>query len=83
MYSAEVDVPPDVEVLVVGTGHALATASLGGKSLGSRVCAPWEWVVPVEMRGTRQTLELSITTSVRPMFGAESDEVAGALPSGV
>ena len=81
VYSAEVDVPPDVEVLVVGTGHALATASLGGKSLGSRVCAPWEWVVPVEMRGTRQTLELSITTSVRPMFGAESDEVAGALPS--
>ena len=80
-YRAEVDVPRDAERLVLVTGHAMTAVKLGGRYLGSRLFAPWTWSVPTDLRGTRQTLEITVTTSVRPRLGKESDEVPGAFPS--
>ena len=80
-YSADVDVPTDAEALELGTGHAAAAVRLGGRDLGTRLFAPWRYPVPPEVRGTRQTLEITVTTSIRPIFGAESDAVPGALSS--
>ena len=80
-YRAEVDVPRDAERLVLATGHAAAAVKLGGRDLGSRLFAPWTWIVPTDVRGTRQALEITVTTSVRPRLGKEADEVPGAFPS--
>ena len=80
-YSAEVEVPANVESLVLGTGRAAATVRLRGRDLGTRLFAPWRYAVPADIRGKRAKLEITVTTSVRPMFGKESDEVPGALPS--
>lgn len=80
-YSAEVEVPANTESLVLGTGRAAATVKLDGRDLGTRLFAPWCYPVPADLRGRRAKLEITVTTSVRPMFGKESDEVPGALPS--
>ena len=80
-YSADVDVPADAESLELGTGHAAVAVRLGGRDLGTRLFAPWRYQVPPELRGTRQTLEITVTTSIRPIFGAEADAVPGASPS--
>ena len=80
-YSAEVEVPANTESLVLGTGRAAATVRLGGRDLGTRLFAPWRYPVPADLRGRRAKLEITVTTSVRPMFGKESDDVPGALPS--
>ena len=80
-YSAEVEVPALAESLVLGTGRAAATVKLDGRDLGTRLFAPWRYAVPADLRGKRMKLEITVTTSVRPMFGKESDDVPGALPS--
>ncbi len=80
-YSAEVEVPANAESLVLGTGRAAATVKLDGRDLGTRLFAPWRYPVPADLRGKRAKLEITVTTSVRPMFGKESDDVPGALPS--
>ena len=80
-YRAEVDIPPGAETIELGTGHAAASVRLGGQDLGLRLFAPWRYPVPPDLRGTRQTLDITLTTSVRPMFGAEAGAIPGALPS--
>ena len=80
-YRADVDVPEDAEAIELGTGHAMASVRLGGRDLGTRIAAPWRYAVPADLRGSRQSLEITVTTSVRPMFGAESDTIPGAHPS--
>lgn len=80
-YSAEVEIPAGAESLVLGTGRAAAAVRLGGRDLGMRLFAPWRYMVPADMRGRRAKLEIAVTTSVRPMFGRESDDIPGALPS--
>ena len=80
-YSAEVEVPANAESIVLGTGRATATVKLDGRDLGTRLFAPWRYPVPEDLRGKKAKLEIVVTTSVRPMFGKESDDVSGALPS--
>ena len=80
-YSAEVDIPLNAKALVIGTGHAAASVRLDGRNLGTRLLSPWRYDVPDELRGKKAMMEITVTTSVRPMFGAESDDVPGALPS--
>ena len=80
-YTAEVSVPADATSLVLGTGRAYASVSLGGKDLGSRLLPPWEWSVPEDLRGRRLALSVKIATSARPMFGFDADETPGALPA--
>ena len=75
------DVPEDAEAIELGTGHAMASVRLGGRDLGTRIVAPWRYAVPADLRDSRQPLEITVTTSVRPMFGAESDTIPGAHPS--
>ena len=80
-YSADVEVPANAESLVLGTGRAAATVKLGGRDLGTRLFAPWRYAVPEDLSGKKAKLEIVLTTSVRPMFGKESDDIPGALPS--
>ena len=61
--------------------RAAATVRLDGRDLGTRLFAPWRYPVPTDLRGKKAKLEITVTTSVRPMFGKESDDVPGALPS--
>ena len=82
VWRAEVDVPSDATGIDIGTGHAAASVRLGGRALGTRLFAPWSYGIPPASRGTRATLEIDVATSARPLFGAESDHVPGALPSG-
>ena len=81
-YSADVAVPKDARYIVLGTGHAAASVRLAGHDLGTRLFSPWRFEIPADLRGKTETLEITITTSVRPMFGIESDDIQGALPSG-
>ena len=80
-YSAEVEVPANAESIVLGTGRAAASVKLDGRDLGTRLVAPWRYMVPDDLRGKSAKLEITVTTSVRPMFGKESDDIPGALPS--
>ena len=81
-YSSDVAVPEDARYIVLGTGHAAASVRLAGHDLGTRLFPPWRFEIPADLRGKTGTLEITITTSIRPMFGAESDDIQGALPSG-
>ena len=80
-YSAEVEVPANAESIVLGTGRAAASVKLDGRDLGTRLVAPWRYTVLDDLRGKSAKLEITVTTSVRPMFGKESDDIPGALPS--
>ena len=80
-YSAEVDVPDDAWRIAVGTGNMPVAVRLGGVDLGSRILPPWELPVPRELRGKRLPLEITVTTSIRPRFGASSNDIPGAFPS--
>ena len=80
-YSTEVEVPETAEAIVLETGRSLASVKLGGRDLGTRLMAPWRYSIPNDMRGKKAKLEITLTTSVRPMFGKESDDIKGALPS--
>ena len=81
-YSADVNIPKEAKYLTLGTGHAAVSVRIGGRDLGTRLFYPWRFEIPEKLRGKTSTLEITVTTSIRPMFGAESDEVQGALPSG-
>lgn len=43
--------------------------TLGGKALGARLWAPFEWEIPEELRRPGVLLQLKVTTSVAPLFG--------------
>jgi hypothetical protein len=51
---------------------------LGGRALGERAWAPFEWAVPAELKGTETELAVTVYTSVAPLFGDWQDpEAAG------
>ncbi len=69
-WSAEVTVPNAARTrLRLSTGGRVAQVTLDGKDLGARAWAPFEWDVPAELAGKKAKLEISVSTSVQPMFG--------------
>lgn len=73
-YSAPVDVPDQKKLrLRVDTGGLFTSVSLMGRNLEPRAWAPFEWDVPGECRGKNVELQISVWTSVAPMFGAYDD----------
>ena len=79
-YAAEVDIPTDVTTLVLETGRAAASVTLGGRDLGTVLVPPFRFAIPAELRARRLPLAVTVVTSVRPMFGPSADAVPGALP---
>ncbi len=78
-YEAEVDVPAnggDVR-LRLDTGGLYTAVELGGRALGERAWAPYEWTVPPEAKGRKATLKITTWTSVAPLFG-DWENPAGA-----
>ena len=69
-WSAEVTVPTAARTrLRLATGGRLAQVRLAGRDLGVRAWAPFEWDVPADLAGKKAKLEISVSTSVQPMFG--------------
>lgn len=70
-YTANVQLPAGTGPLVLGldTGNARASVAVDGRDLGARPWAPFEWRIPSAMRGRTVTLDVTLTTSVRPLFG--------------
>jgi len=58
-----------VSRLRLSTGGRLTQVKLAGRDLGVRAWAPFEWDVPADLAGKKAKLEISISTSVQPMFG--------------
>ena len=72
-YSTLAEVPSGSGMLLsLDTGGLAARVRLGDVDLGERSLPPWEWAVPDDLAGKRLALEVSLTTSVRPVFGPES-----------
>lgn len=71
-YSAEVKLKPG-EKLAIDSGDAVVSVKLAGRDLGLRAWAPFEWDIPSDLAGRLAKLEISVTTSVRPIFGFEDD----------
>ena len=72
-WSAEVTVPDAARMrLRLSTGGRLTQVRLDGKDLGVRAWAPFEWEIPAECAGKKGKLEISVSTSVQPMFGDPS-----------
>ena len=59
------------EQLKADTGGAVARVRFGGRDLGARGWAPFEWEIPEDLAGKTLPLEIEIKTSVRPIFGSE------------
>ena len=58
------------ERLRIDSGGAVTRVRLGGRDLGARGWAPYEWEIPADLVGRPQPLEIDIVTSVRPIFGS-------------
>ncbi len=71
-YSAEVKPKPG-EKLAIDSGDAVVSVKLAGRDLGLRAWAPFEWDIPSDLAGRLAKLEISVTTSVRSIFGFEDD----------
>lgn len=69
-YRAETSFAPG-ERLRIHSGGAVARVRFGGRDLGARGWAPFEWTIPADLMGRRLQLEIDIITSVRPIFGSE------------
>lgn len=70
-YETEVEVPAhagDVR-LRLDTGGLYTAVELGGRALGERAWAPFEWTVPPGAKGKKATLKITTWTSVAPLFG--------------
>ena len=70
-YTAEVTVPSvagDVQ-LQADTGGLYTAVKLGDEMLGERAWAPFAWKVPTKLQGKRTKLQITVWTSVAPMFG--------------
>jgi hypothetical protein len=70
-YSTPVEIPShagDVR-LRINTGGLYAAVTLDERALGERAWAPFEWNVPAEIKGKKAELEVTVWTSVAPMFG--------------
>jgi len=58
--------------LSLDTGGLVARVRLGGRNLGEKSLPPLEWKVPDELAGKFLPLEVTVVTSIRPVFGPES-----------
>ena len=69
-WSAEVSAPsaPNAR-LRIDTGGRVARVAFAGIELGVRAWEPFEWELPAAFAGKRGLLEISVSTSVMPMFG--------------
>ena len=70
-YRAEVEFAPG-ERLAVDPGGAVTRVKLGGRDLGARGWAPFEWEIPSDLSGRKLPLEITLKTSIRPIFGDET-----------
>ncbi|MDO4857697.1 MAG: hypothetical protein Q4A17_07115 [Thermoguttaceae bacterium] len=70
-YTAEVTVPVGEGPLWLrmNPGACVTNVKLGGLDLGTLAWMPYEWAVPEELRGKTVTLEITLWTSIQPMFG--------------
>ncbi len=70
-YTAQVEVPahPGELKIRLNTGGLYTAVALGGQALGERAWAPFEWAVPVGLKGKRSELKITVWTSVAPLFG--------------
>ena len=69
-WSANVKVPAAVHVrLHLSTGGCVTSVKFAECDLGVRAWAPFEWEFPEDCAGKEGRLEISVSTSVRPMFG--------------
>lgn len=68
-YCAEVTFAPG-ERLRVNAGGAVARVRLGGRDLGAKGWAPYEWEIPAALSGRSLNLEIDVITSIRPIFGS-------------
>ena len=74
-WTARLKAPEGREVgLRLVTGNRVARVRFAGRDLGVRAWPPFEWIIPSDLVGIEGLLEISITTSVQPMFG---DSTAG------
>jgi hypothetical protein len=74
-WAARLKAPEGKEVrLRLETGNRVARVKFAGCDLGVRAWPPFEWTIPSDLVGIEGLLEISITTSVQPMFG---DSTAG------
>ena len=72
-WSAEVSMPAASRVrLRLSTGGRVTQVKLAGRDLGVRAWAPFEWELPPDCAGRKGTLEISVSTSVMPMYGDHS-----------
>lgn len=70
-YETDVEVPAhagDVR-LRLDTGGLYTAVELGGRVLGERAWAPFEWTVPPGAKGKKATLKITTWTSVARLFG--------------
>ena len=71
-YRTRTDVPAGKGLyLELDTGGLAARVRLGGVDLGEKALPPFEWKIPDSLAGSGQLLEISVTTSVRPVFGRD------------
>ena len=72
-WSAAVTAPTNACVrLRLDTGGRVTRVVFAGQDLGVRAWAPFEWEIPVSLVGQKGLLEISVSTSVLPMFGDAS-----------
>ena len=73
-WSADVTAPSTVGMrLRLATGGRVTRVRFGGRELGVRAWAPFEWNIPDDLVGKTGRLEISVSTSVQPMFGDVAD----------
>ena len=69
-WSAEVKAPSGKGIrLRLSTGGRVTQVAFAGQDLGVKAWEPFEWELPEKCAGTEGKLEISVSTSVRPMFG--------------
>ena len=78
-WSAEVTAPASRARLRLSTGGRVVQVKFAGRDLGVRAWVPFEWELPSDCMGRKGVLEISISTSVMPMYG---DYLAGKWDRG-
>jgi len=72
-YRATVDVPSANSLyLGIDPGGLVVRVRLGGVDLGEKGIPPREWPIPDELKGKKLPLEVTLTTSIRPVFGPDN-----------
>lgn len=67
-YSAVVDIPAG-KALDVASGNAFTRVRIDGCDLGVRAWEPFVWTIPESLAGKARRLEITVYTSVMPIFG--------------